>query len=133
MSVLAHVLQDTINQALTGTPSDGRGLAYRTIKTDDLILMHRRYSPIIADLKFMLNIEGVAERFVKQCLPVWLDVIGKTQYMHEQERELRQHVEIEKKDWMYAFNIQISLCSILEYMLNWIKVKLIEDWIILLF
>lgn len=34
-----------------------------TLRTDHLVLLHRRYSPVIADLKCVLNIEGMSRRF----------------------------------------------------------------------
>lgn len=39
------------------------------------VLAHRRYNPIVADLKCVLNIEGVPQRFLKACFTEWTKVL----------------------------------------------------------
>lgn len=52
-------------------PQDER---HESVSVNHLILQHRRYSHVIADIKFVLNIEGVAQEFLRQCLADWLKV-----------------------------------------------------------
>lgn len=47
----------------------------------------RRYSPVIADLKFVLNIEGVSARFAATCLDTWGEVLRMMHYIHGQVRQ----------------------------------------------
>lgn len=39
------------------------------------VLEHRRYNPIVADLKCVLNIEGVPQRFLRACFTEWIKVL----------------------------------------------------------
>lgn len=39
------------------------------------VLAHRRYNPIVADLKCVLNIEGVPQRFLKACFTEWTKIL----------------------------------------------------------
>ncbi|CAM9965233.1 unnamed protein product, partial [Laminaria digitata] len=41
--------------------------------------------------------------------------------MAPQVRQQRTHVDREKRDWMFAFNINISLTSLFECMLGWLR------------
>lgn len=94
---------------------------------------YRRYSPVVADLKFVLNIPGVSAHFATERGPVegsqqssCLQRLGRAvleelQYMHAQERETGAHVAYEPRDWMYAFNVQISLCHVLDCLLGWVR------------
>jgi hypothetical protein len=84
-------------------------------------VQHRRYSVVIADIKFVLNIEDVSGRFCVECLDDWLDLLQLVQYVHGQERAVDTHVAYETREWMYAFNVQISLCSVLDCVLQWVK------------
>lgn len=82
----------------------------------------RRYSPLIADLKFVLNIEGVSPRFVMtDCLVLWGDVLRMIHYVHAQRRQHGDHVSMEARDWMFAFNVQISVSSVLDCLLSWVR------------
>jgi len=54
-------------------------------------------------------------------LLLWLQVLGLVQYIHRQKKELMAHVAYETRDWMYAFNIHISLSSVTEHMLQWAR------------
>mmetsp|Transcript_4153 Transcript_4153/g.6352 ORF Transcript_4153/g.6352 Transcript_4153/m.6352 type:complete len:1971 (+) Transcript_4153:47-5959(+) len=87
------------------------------------ILLHRRYSPIIADLKCVLNIEGMSEAFLEKCLGTWLGVLSRVHGIDPQVRRAagQPHIEFENRDWMYAFNVNISLTSVFEFMGSWIR------------
>lgn len=43
------------------------------------VLRHRRYNPIVADLKCVLNIEGVPQRFLGECFTEWMKVLSMVQ------------------------------------------------------
>jgi hypothetical protein len=83
------------------------------------ILVHRRYNPIIGDLKCVFTIPGVSRTFLACCLSEWLEVLELGQYMHPQTRQLTQHVENETREWMNAFNLYLGMSSVFEYLVNW--------------
>lgn len=41
--------------------------------------------------------------------------------MNPQTRRLGSHVEYEARDWMYAFNVNISLSSVFDYLVGWVR------------
>lgn len=98
---------------------------------------YRRYSPLVADLKFVLNIPGVSAHFASSSgdsssgddsgdglglLSRWSrTVLEELQYLHPQKRVAGAHVAYEARDWMYAFNVQISLCHVLDCLLGWVR------------
>jgi len=58
-------------------------VAQESVSVNHLVLQHRRYSPVIGDIKFVLNIEGVAQEFLRQCLGEWLTVGEEYTYIQE--------------------------------------------------
>ena len=89
----------------------------------------------MADLKFVLNIPGVSAHFAAAAAPDpttadaggeshsllgrWSrTVLEELQYLHPQKRVVGAHVQYEPRDWMYAFNVQISLCHVLDCLLG---------------
>ena len=100
------------------------------------LIQYRRYSPLVADLKFVLNIPGVSAHFASSgesssghdsgdglgLLGRWSrTVLEELQYLHPQKRVAGAHVAYEPRDWMYAFNVQISLCHVLDCLLGWVR------------
>lgn len=86
----------------------------------------------MSDLKFVLNIPGVSAHFAAaaergapttaSCLDQWSrTVLEELQYLHPQKRVTGAHVAYEPRDWMYAFNVQISLCHVLDCLLGWVR------------
>lgn len=85
-------------------------------------LQYRRYGPIVADLKFVLNIPGVSAHFALTCLDTWSTTLLEVlQYLHSQKRQEHVHVSYESRDWMFAFNIEISLCHVLDCLMTWVR------------
>lgn len=54
-------------------------------------------------------------------MDAWTTLLEELQYLHSQQREANLHVAYESRDWMFAFNIQISLCHVLDCLLNWVR------------
>lgn len=85
------------------------------------VLVHRRYIPLIGDLKVAFTIPGPSRYFCATCLPLWCEILETYQYAHPQVRKELAHVEYESKDWMTAFNLYLSLGSLFEYIINWLE------------
>jgi len=95
---------------------------YGSLHVSHPVLRYRRYSPVVADLKFVLNVPGVSAHFAKACMDAWIArLLLPLQYVHSQKRELREHVAYESREWMFAFNVQISLSHVLDCLLNWVR------------
>ncbi|CAM9397496.1 unnamed protein product [Chrysoparadoxa australica] len=80
----------------------------------------RRYMPIVADMKCVLNIEGVPQRFLSTCFYDWVRVLALVEGMDPQTRKVHTHVTYESREWMHAFNVNISLSSIFGFLVQWI-------------
>lgn len=50
------------------------------------VLVHRRYVPIVSDLKCVLNIEGVPQRFLRACFTEWIKILTVVQVRLDVER-----------------------------------------------
>ena len=85
------------------------------------VLVHRRYIPLIGDLKVAFTIAGPSRYFCATCLPQWCRLLETYQYAHPQVRQEIAHVEFESKDWMTAFNLYLSVGSLFEYIINWLE------------
>jgi hypothetical protein len=118
LSALSHCLLATLAPParVSSTP---RGAC--ALDTSHPCLRYRRYMPVVADLKCVLNIEGVPQRFLGECFWPWIRVLGLVHGAGVQRRRLRTHVDYEPRDWMYNFNINISLCSVFEHMTSWLR------------
>lgn len=120
---LSHLSSSTahLSTPSLSSSSHNRGISGNLLVSHP-IFRHRRYSPVVADLKFVLNIPGVSAHFANTCMDVWLSrLLIPLQYMHAQERETDEHVTYESREWMYAFNVQISLCHVLDCLLSWVR------------
>lgn len=100
----------------------------RVVSMTHLVLLHRRYSPVIADLKCVLNIEGMSEQFVARCLGPFLCALSRVHGVDAQTRLSKDHphVEWESRDWMFAFNANISISSVFDFMASWIRTAPVE-------
>ncbi len=88
------------------------------------VMMNRRYSPCISDLKCVLNVKGMPRLFATKSgcfLKDWVAALGLGQMMDSQSwRDWSQgHVELEHRGWVGAFNASISLGSLFERLLSW--------------
>ncbi|CAM9510809.1 unnamed protein product, partial [Ectocarpus sp. 8 AP-2014] len=125
LQILAGCLLSTLSRACQRQPARGGAPGNRdgkmVLSASHSVLEHRRYNPIAADLKCVLNIEGVPQRFLGACFTEWIKVLLMVQKMAPQVRQQRLHVEREQREWMFAFNINISLTSLFECMLGWLR------------
>ncbi|CAB1102462.1 unnamed protein product [Ectocarpus sp. CCAP 1310/34] len=128
LQILAGCLLSTLSRACKRQPARGGAPGNRgfiagkmVLSASHSVLEHRRYNPIAADLKCVLNIEGVPQRFLRACFTEWIKVLLMVQKMAPQVRQQRLHVEREQREWMFAFNINISLTSLFECMLGWLR------------
>ncbi|CAM9996518.1 unnamed protein product, partial [Ectocarpus fasciculatus] len=71
LQILAGCLLSTLSRACRQQTRDGRTV----LSASHSVLEHRRYNPIVADLKCVLNIEGVPQRFLWACFPKWIKVL----------------------------------------------------------
>ena len=113
---------EDVASAAAAEDTEGFG---RVVSMTHPVLLHRRYSPIIADLKCVLNIDGVAEQFVSTptCLKPWLGALSRVHGIDAQRRrgDTDFHVEYESRDWMFAFNVNISLSSVFDFAAAWVR------------
>jgi hypothetical protein len=96
----------------------------RRLNPVHFVMMNRRYSPCISDLKCVLNVKGMPRLFAtkKGCfLKDWIAALGLGQMMDSQMwRDRTQgHIELEHRGWVGAFNASISLGSLFERLLSW--------------
>ena len=96
----------------------------RRLNPNHFVMMNRRYSPCISDLKCVLNVKGMPRLFASKSgcfLKDWIAALGLGQMMDSQVwRDWTQgHVEVEHRGWVGAFNASISLGSLFERLLSW--------------
>jgi ATP-dependent Clp protease adapter protein ClpS len=83
------------------------------------ILLHRKYNPVLGDLKVIFTLPDTSRYFCVTCIDQMLKVFELFQFLHPQTRQLFQHVEYEGREWMHAFNLYLSFSSLFEYLVNW--------------
>lgn len=96
----------------------------RRLNPNHFVMMNRRYSPCISDLKCVLNVKGMPRLFASKSscfLDDWIAALGLGQMMDAQVwRDWNKgHVENEHRGWVGAFNASISLGSLFERLLSW--------------
>ncbi|OEU16046.1 hypothetical protein FRACYDRAFT_146297, partial [Fragilariopsis cylindrus CCMP1102] len=116
---LGASLFQTLNVA--AVPVDNQ---QRRLNPNHFVMMNRRYSPCISDLKCVLNVKGMPRLFASKSgcfLKDWIAALGLGQMMDSQVwRDWTQgHVEVEHRGWVGAFNASISLGSLFERLLSW--------------
>jgi hypothetical protein len=75
---LLQTLSRCLKQVLQRTDSSGAFRSATAVALNNLsekVLQYRRYLPVIADLKCVLNIQGVPLKFAQQCYSDWVDVL----------------------------------------------------------
>lgn len=88
-------------------------------------LKHRRYTPIISDLKCVLNVPHMPRLLIAcaNCsfLSDWITTLRHAQYMdqHVWISYDQEHVNEESRTWISAFNTSISLGGLYERLLFW--------------
>jgi hypothetical protein len=85
------------------------------------IILYRRYTQIVGDLKIVFTIKDVSRLFCATCFDTWLQILYNLQYIHEQKQSLLYHVQYESREWIYAFNLYLSIASLFEYIVNWFE------------
>ena len=86
-----------------------------------VLLARRRYVPVLADLRFVLAIEGVAASFLLRkttLLSEWMGFLRRIQAMDAQQRQRGEHVLREHETWVNAFNFSIHLSSMYRLLLK---------------
>ena len=96
----------------------------RRLDPNHFVMMNRRYSPCISDLKCVLNVKGMPRLFASKSgcfLKDWIAALGLGQMMDSQVWRdwALGHVEVEHRGWVGAFNASISLGSLFERLLSW--------------
>lgn len=61
----------------------------------------------------------VARYFLSTSLPECLNLLESFQYVHPQKRALDVHVEYEDQDWMAAFNLNLGISSLFDFLFTW--------------
>jgi hypothetical protein len=84
-------------------------------------LSHRRYYPIISDLKVIFTLPCTSRYFAGVSFDDILEIFGSYQYLHPQERLVSHHVEFESTQWMVAFNLYIGISGLFDYFVNWFE------------
>lgn len=108
----------------TSSAATGLNHQRRRLNPVHFVMMNRRYSPCISDLKCVLNVKGMPRLFATKSgcfLKDWIAALGLGQMMDSQSwRDWTQgHVELEHRGWVGAFNASISLGSLFERLLSW--------------
>jgi len=83
------------------------------------ILLHRKYNPVLGDLKVVFTLPDTSRYFCATCIDEMLQVFKLFQFIHPQARQLLQHVEFEGREWMHAFNMFLGFSSLFDYLVNW--------------
>jgi hypothetical protein len=83
------------------------------------ILLHRKYNPLLGDLKVVFTLPDTSRYFCATCIDQMLKVFKLFQFMHPQTRQLFTHVEYEGREWMHAFNLYLGFSSLFDYLVNW--------------
>jgi hypothetical protein len=84
-------------------------------------LTHRRYYPIISDLKVIFTLPFTSRYFCGVSFDDMLEIFGSYQFLHPQERLISRHVEFESTHWMVAFNLYIGISGLFDYFVNWFE------------
>jgi len=119
---LLQVLATSLHNVLVKTKK------FDCIDTEHSVLRYRRYAPVMGDLKCVLNISGFAQVFLDSCLRHLLDILELINDCHPQvRRDSGAHVEYESRDWMNAFNLSISIGTLFEHLVDWVRTEAPAD------
>lgn len=67
--------------------------------------MYFRYVQLVGDLKVVFSSIGMSRVFLATCLDEFLLCLSKQFLMNKQRRAVLQHVEVESRNWIQAFNL----------------------------
>jgi hypothetical protein len=112
----------TFHNASSSASATHQVILYEEVlDTEQPVLMQRRYSPCISDIKCVLNVQGMPRLFASMSLFTFLQTLTLAQGMDKQSWRnwSMHHVETDARGWVGAFNCSISLGSIYERMLSW--------------
>jgi hypothetical protein len=70
-------------------------------------------------LQVIFTNRRISRYFLSCCLDGFLGLLESYQYLHPQERALYMHVEYEDGHWMAAFNLNLGVTGIFDYLFNW--------------
>jgi hypothetical protein len=73
LKTLGRCLKQVLKSDSSGIVRSATAVALNGLS--EKVLQYRRYMPIIADLKCVLNIQGVPLKFAQQCYSEWVDVL----------------------------------------------------------
>lgn len=116
---LVSISQSLVSMLQEAATADKRSSTSSVLEPSHAILTHRRYNPLLGDLKVVFSTTGTSRRFCTTCLGYWLTILKTFQFMNGQVRALTTHVEHESREWMYAFNLYLALGSVFDYLCNW--------------
>lgn len=60
---------------------------------------------LVGDLKVVFSSIGMSRIFLATCLDEFLICLSKQFLMNKQKRAVHQHVEMESRNWIQAFNL----------------------------
>lgn len=81
----------------------------------------RRYNHVIADMRIIFTISGKSRQFLFESFSSWLRILILFQYVHKQKRIRYTLVHYDKRDWIFAFNLYLSLASLFDPLVNWFE------------
>lgn len=97
---ITNSLQDMLQQFNT-PPSPPPSISHS-------ILLYRRYTPLIGDLKIAFSTVGMSRIYCgSSCFTVFLSLLLTYQGMNQQVRAITNHVEYESREWLPAFNLDV--------------------------
>ena len=123
LEILTNSLWNALLTSTKRATSKKKAKAESTLQLDlaSSFLSHRRYFPVVNDLKCVLNVPTIPRLFASKCLPTWIKSLELLQNMDPQVWRPRTsvHVSHEPRGWVNAFNIAISLSSLFEKVACW--------------
>jgi hypothetical protein len=93
----------------------------KIVQLSNPAIVYRRYNHVVADLRIIFTISGKSRQFLFQSFSSWLRILALFQYVHKQKRIRYTLVHYDKKDWVYAFNLYLSLASLFAPLVNWFE------------
>ena len=108
----------SLNRVITSavSPSGAIELSHESLKA-------RRHNHAVTDLRYVLQIEGMPRHLCSKRLDLietWIDTISLVDGADMQSRLFGAHREFPTDQWMYAFNLTLSLSSMFQCILQWL-------------
>ena len=91
-----------------------------TAVADSLLIVRKRYAPIISDLRFVLAITSVPRLLLRDppLMRRWARLLAALQAFDTQTRQHGEHVEHEHDGWIGCFNFLIYITSLIRFVLK---------------